>query len=116
MSGIVFLGTKDLDGMKEFYTREVGMEVWLEQAECFILKHGNLLLGFCKREEPDLQGIVTIFYETNEEVDRMYPKFGDTAEGIPKVNERYRIYHFFARDPEGRRLEFQRFLHDLPDL
>jgi len=63
MSGIIFLGTTDLDGMREFYTKKVEMDMWLEQAECFILKHGNLLLGFWKRKVPDLQGIVTIFYD-----------------------------------------------------
>jgi len=46
----------------------------------------------------------------------MYSKFIDTAEGAPQISERYNIYHFYARDPDGRRLEFQRFLHDLPDI
>jgi hypothetical protein len=100
--------------MKEFYTRKLEMEIWLEQAECCILKHGNLLLGFCKRDVPDVQGIITLFFESNEEVDRFYSRFRDSAEGAPIINERYRIYHFFTHDPEGRRLEFQRFLHELP--
>jgi hypothetical protein len=49
-------------------------------------------------------------------VDRFYKKFKDLAEEPPKINERYRIYHFYARDPEGRRLEFQRFLHEIPEV
>jgi hypothetical protein len=32
------------------------------------------------------------------------------------VNDRYRIYHFFATDPEGRKLEFQAFLHCVEKL
>jgi hypothetical protein len=30
---------------------------------------------------------------------------------VPKTNERYRIYHFFGKDPEGRNIECQAFLH-----
>ena len=26
------------------------------------------------------------------------------------LNEKYEIYHFFAKDPEGRAVEFQKFL------
>ena len=31
-------------------------------------------------------------------------------EGPPKVNPTYDIYNFFARDPDGHLVEFQRFL------
>ena len=47
---------------------------------------------------------------SDNEVDEEYEKFKDVAEGAPEVNEKYRIYHFFFRDPEGRMLEAQRFL------
>ena len=75
MAGLVFIGTRDLDGIREFYTSMMEMEIWLEQAECFILKHGNFLLGFCQREKEDTDGIFTLFFDTNEEVDRFYEKF-----------------------------------------
>ena len=39
-----------------------------------------------------------------------HAKHADIAEGEPQVNEKYNIYHFFLRDPEGRKLEVQRFL------
>ncbi|MGA1792660.1 MAG: VOC family protein [Thermoplasmatota archaeon] len=116
MSGLIFLGTAMLDRIRDFYITEMGMEIWLEQAECIILKHGNLLIGFCKREEPDTQGIITLFFDDKEEVDRYYSRFSGSSEGPPKYNEKYRIYHFFARDPEGRRLEFQKFMHDIPEI
>ena len=102
--------------MRDFYTNMMEMGIWLEQAECVILKHGNFLLGFCEREKADIDGIFTLFFDSNEEVDRYYKKFEDLSEGAPKVNEKYRIYHFFARDPENRRIEFQRFLHDIPPI
>jgi catechol 2,3-dioxygenase-like lactoylglutathione lyase family enzyme len=116
MAGLVFLGTRDLKRIKEFYTSEMEMEIWLEQAECFIVKHENLLLGFCQRDKADIDGVFTLFFNTNEEVDRFHKKFLDTAEGAPTINERYRIYHFYAKDPDGRRIEFQRFLQNIPPI
>ena len=86
------------------------MEVWLEQEDCTIYKHGNLLLGFCLREDRDSCGIITFFFDTEEEVDAMYEAFRREAEAEPKLNEKYGIYHFFVRDPEGRLVEFQQFL------
>jgi hypothetical protein len=46
----------------------------------------------------------------------MYRKLADRAEHAPRENPQYRIYNFFARDPEGRLIEFQTFLHELPPL
>jgi len=116
MAGLVFLGTGDLDMIKDFYVHDMEMNIWLEQAECIILKHENLLIGFCQRDHIDIDGIITLFFDTREEVDRYYQKFQNISEGPPMINERYRIYHFYAKDPEGRRLEFQRFLDDVPKI
>ena len=87
------------------------MKIWLEQADCVILKHGNLLLGFCDREELDTCGMITFFYPMRAEIDAMYEKFRDSAKDKPRENEKYDIYHFFAEDPEKRTIEFQAFLH-----
>ncbi|MEO0185171.1 MAG: VOC family protein [candidate division WOR-3 bacterium] len=110
MSGIIFFKTKDLVKIREFYTKMIGMQIWLEQADCSILKHGNLLLGFCQREEIDNQGIITFCYENTDQVYEMYKKFRLEALAEPMVNEKYKIYHFFIKDPEGRLVEFQSFL------
>ncbi len=109
MSGMVFLGTEKLDEIREFYTQKVDMTMWLEQADCIVLAHGNLLLGFCQRTEVASDGIYTFFYDTKDEVDQMYGRLINYAEDEPKHNPKYEIYHFFARDPEGRRIEFQHF-------
>lgn len=119
MSGIIFMGTHKLNEIRTFYLEHVGTELWLEQEDCIVLKHGNLLLGFCQREECDTSGIITFFYPTTMEVDDKYEQFTrsgfkGTIEGRPIENGKYRIYHFFARDPEKRRIEFQTFLHPLP--
>lgn len=109
MSGIVFLKSANIESIKQFYMKKIGMDMWLDQGGCAILKHGNMILGFCDRDTTDTQGVITFFYATRAEVDAMYDKFAETAEGEPKFNETYNIYNFFTRDPEGRLIEFQKF-------
>ena len=111
MSGLIFLKCKDLAAMKEFYMNVVEMKVWLEQPQICILRHDNFLIGFHEAGSIDSGCLLTFYYEANEEVDEMYQKLKDTASFAPKINEKYHIYHFFAKDPEGRDIEFQRFLN-----
>lgn len=113
MAGIVFFKSQAIGRLEEFYTGQIGMEVWLRQEDCIILKHGNLLLGFCTRESVDRSGMVTFVYTTREEVDAIYDRLQEIAQEAPRENEKYRIYQFFATDPEGRILEFQCFLHSV---
>lgn len=110
MSGIFFLSTRRRDEIVEFYTTRLELNIWIEQEDCTILRQDNLILGFCQRETADTGGIITFWYGSDKEVDDEYAKLADVAEGPPEVNEKYRIYHFFFRDPEGRMLEAQRFL------
>jgi predicted lactoylglutathione lyase len=111
MAGIIFFKTQAMDECEKFYTDRIGMHVWLRQADCIILKHENLLLGFCTRKEVDHSGMITFVYRSREEVDAMYARLKDLARESPRENEKYRIYQFFAHDPEDRILEFQYFLH-----
>jgi nitroreductase len=113
MSGIVFLGTKKMQSIREFYMERIGMDLWLEQADCIILKHGNMLLGFCEREEANVDGIYTFFYDRREQVDAMYEALKDVATTELENVEKYRIYRFFALDPEGRKVEFQHFVDSM---
>ena len=111
MAGIVFLKTQRIGDLEAFYTEKIGMQMWLRQDDCVILKHENLLLGFCARSEVDRSGTITFFYKTIEEVDAVYDRLKDIAFTAPKMNEKYHIYQFYAHDPEARILEFQYFLH-----
>ncbi|UCD20046.1 MAG: VOC family protein [candidate division WOR-3 bacterium] len=111
MAGIVFFKTYQINDLERFYTEELGMEVWLRQADCIILRHENLLLGFCARAEVERSGIITFVYRTRKEVDALHARLGDVASAPPAVNDKYNIYHFFGSDPEHRLLEFQCFLH-----
>ncbi len=110
MSGLIFFSTRELEKIVDFYTTRLGMDIWLEQADCIILKHDNLMLGFCQRQETGKDGMITFYYETEKEVDEAYLRHKDISTTEPKLNEKYNIYHFFATDPEGRDLEFQKFL------
>jgi len=113
MSGIVFFRTKKLGELKDFYMNRVVCKLWLDQGDCLIFRHGNFLFGFCERDEVDTQGIITFFHEKKEEVDRMYDIFKSISDSPPRENNKYQIYQFFARDPEGRKLEFQYFEHPI---
>ena len=116
--GLIFIKTNDRPGIVKFYQDKIDMKVWLEQPEITILSHGNLLIGFHQQPETTpiiTEGIMyTFVYPSREEVDAMYERFRyTTADGPPRDNPKYRIYQFFAQDPEGRQLEFQAFLHPL---
>ena len=114
--GIVFLRTAQFDAVASFYLDRIGMTVWLEQPDISILRHGNLLVGFHRQATADLDALLTFFYDSREDVDAMYAKLRDIAISKPKENATYRIYNFFGVDPEGRKIEFQCFLHPVPPL
>lgn len=110
----MFLSTKRLEEIVEFYTSRLGMKVWLEQEDCTILQYDDLTIGFCLRNRANTGGTITFWYDTKEEVDAMYARLKDIAESPPRENPKYGIYHFFFRDPEGRTLEGQKFLNLRP--
>jgi catechol 2,3-dioxygenase-like lactoylglutathione lyase family enzyme len=115
MAGIVFVRTTDLDRIVRFYIDEIGMTRWLDQTDISILRHGNMLIGFCRSDRTDTDALITFFFGSREEVDHCHRRLSDRADGEPRVNPRFRIYHFYATDPDERRIEFQCFLHKLPE-
>lgn len=109
MSGLIFFRSKDLEKIREEYIEKIGMELWLDQGGCLLLRHGNFLLGFCQNDKSETKGVITFFYDQEAEIDKMYDVYKDKADGRPRFNDRYNIYHFYTRDFEGRILEFQKF-------
>ncbi|MFW9954431.1 MAG: VOC family protein [Candidatus Thorarchaeota archaeon] len=111
MGGIVFFRSLHLKEIEKFYIERLGMQLWLRQQDCTILKHGNLMLGFCQRDGADVDAMITFVLNTKADIDEVYLRLTDIAEEEPKENAKYEIYQFFGKDPEGRILEFQVFLN-----
>jgi catechol-2,3-dioxygenase len=116
MAGIIFFATKKYAEIKSFYLDKLGLELWLDQGGCAIFRSDNLLLGFCERNFSDAQGCITIFFSNREQVDSTYSMLSDIADAPPRENQEYKIYHFWAKDPEGRTLEFQSFDDPIPAI
>ena len=114
MAGIVFLKTENLEEMKSYYSK-IGAKIWIDQTDCIIFKHDNFLFGFCERDGISTGWLLTFFFKTKEDVDKMYEILDLASKNVPPpvMNEKYNIYHFFTNDPEGRNIEFQTFLHHI---
>lgn len=112
MAGIVFFATESHDVVVEFYVETFGATRWLEQPDCTILQYDNQLLGFCERDTAETEGTITFVVDDRARVDALYERLAEVARGEPVENKRYRIYQFFAEDPEGRTVEVQTFLHE----
>ncbi|HOD53269.1 MAG TPA: nitroreductase family protein [Candidatus Cloacimonadota bacterium] len=113
MSGIIFFKTKSLEKVSDFYIHQLDMRLWLKQVNCNILQSDQLLIGFLEAEQAETEGIITFFFKTKEEVDYYYEKLKHISVNAPLMNDKYQIYHFYAKDPEGRKIEFQCFIHHL---
>jgi hypothetical protein len=70
--GIVFFRTRNLDDVVEFYTNRIGIEVWLEQSVCTILRYGTMLLGFCQGDIAETEGCITFVADSSGQVDKYY--------------------------------------------
>lgn len=113
ISAITFLKTRDLEETTQFYTRIMGFELALDQGTCRIFRISkNCYIGFCLTEGSTGSDEI-IFTLEIDDVDGACAYF--EAQGIeidvkPRLNERYRIYQMFIRDPNGYSIELQRFL------
>ena len=84
----------------------------LDHGKCRIYRvAGNSYIGFCERDaEVSTDGIILTL--VTEDVDGWYEHLSRQdveIEHEPKINADYKIYHFFLRDPNGYRIEIQRF-------
>jgi len=114
MSGIIFFKTKSLDVIHKFYHDKLKLKFWLKQTGCNIYQSGNFLIGFIESFEADTQGIIDFFEPTKQAIDNKYPGLKDITFIHPQINELYNIYNFSIKDPEGRVINFQTFLHNIP--
>ncbi|MBN2219191.1 MAG: VOC family protein [Kosmotogaceae bacterium] len=112
-NSIVFFGTENLALTKSFYIDLLGLELYKDQKSCqiFTTQVGGMI-GFCNHLELDSQRANLIITLLTDEVDKFYRRLRDAGVTCsePTVSEEFRIYHFFTRDPNGYRLEIQKFL------
>jgi catechol 2,3-dioxygenase-like lactoylglutathione lyase family enzyme len=113
---ITFLPSADLDRSRLFYDGVLGLELVVDQGTCRIFKAAEgAFLGTCLAEtvEPT-EGVIFTF--VTDDVDGWCSRVAAADEQIdsgPEHSVQYQIYHAFLRDPDGHRLEIQRF--DDPD-
>lgn len=111
---IVFYPVRDLAATRDFYARDLGLALARDQGACLIFRApGGGHVGFCLHEEGALPShdnlILTLVTPDVDGAYRHLRRVGVETDHAPRRNERFGIYHFFARDPDGYRVEIQRF-------
>lgn len=112
---IAFFPVRDLAATRDFYERDLGLPLMRDQGTCLIFgAPAGGHLGFCQRDDAtpppdDDQLILTVVTRQVDEVYQRLRRVGVETEAVPSHDPRFGIYHFFARDPDGYRLEVQSF-------
>lgn len=111
---ITFIYSHDLERSARFYSDTLDLPLALDQGTCRIFQTAEgAFLGVCACREGRAvapEGVIVSL--VTEDVDAWHErlsKAGITIEAPPSYSEHFRVYSFFARDPEGYRIEFQRF-------
>lgn len=112
-SAIVFFRSQMIEELADFYRHKLGCSIWHRQPGVVILRFGSFLFGFHHALPVDRDALISFTLETRDSVDRACLVMGSEADGAARMNEKYGIYHFFAKDPEGRKIEFQSFFPTL---
>lgn len=111
---ITYCYTDNLAVTDEFYQETLGLPLVVDQGNCHIYRvTDEAFIGFCRRSAVGIDHDDLILTLVTDDVDGWYERLkarGATVVEPPRTDERRGVYHFFARDPNGYRLEFQRFL------
>lgn len=111
---IVWVYTEDLETTCDFYGRLLGLELIRDEGTARIFRTvGQAAIGVCQAfEDRVVQPAGTMITLVNDDVDAWYADLkekGADLLGPPRRLEAFGIYGFFARDPNGYVVEFQRF-------
>jgi catechol 2,3-dioxygenase-like lactoylglutathione lyase family enzyme len=109
---ITFCYTPNLAATARFYEDMLGLPLALDQGVCRIYRVApGAFLGFCTKDDaPRPESIILTL--VTDDVDAWHKSLleKDVAiEQAPAHNPRFGIYHCFLRDPNGYRIEIQRF-------
>lgn len=114
---VTFIYARDLEASARFYGELLGLPLALDQGVCRIYRAAaGAFLGVCARPEAEPrhgERAAVMITLVSPDVDAWHARLaaaGAELLGPPRLNERYNIYHCFARDPDGYTVEIQRFL------
>ncbi len=111
---INFYGTDDLEKTTAFYEGILELELIKDQGKCRIFSvPGGGALGFCIHMNITTKNKSPIITLLSDNVDGAYQKLIERGYRVPHkpvLNEEFKIYHFFTRDPSGYTVEIQKFL------
>lgn len=112
---ITFCGCRDLARTSAFYEDALGLDLAVDQGRCRIFRVAEgAFLGFCEHLDVRPEGVIlTLVAGDVEARHRELVAAGVAVEAEPVHSEEFAITHFFLRDPDGHRVEIQRF--DDPD-
>lgn len=116
MRGMIsFVPTSDLARSIAFYRDHLAARVRVTQPGAVILQiSAAAYLGLVQHSAPvaaERRIIIAFVVDDVDAIHRRMTAAGVVVDGVPRISERYQIHHFFADDPDGHRIEIQRFLH-----
>ena len=109
---VTFLPVADIERAGGFYRDVLGLDLVVDQGVCRIYRVStDGFLGVCEHLEGGRRDgvIVTLVTDDVDGWCAQIEERGGVLESQPEANERFGIYHAFLRDPDGNRLEIQRF-------
>jgi predicted enzyme related to lactoylglutathione lyase len=113
-AGITFLPTKNLVLTSKFYRETLGLPLRLDQGSCHIFQiTQESHIGFCtelKAVDQPNEIIITLVTDDVEAAFQSLGANGAQADAPPRINDQFQIHHFFITDPNGYRVEIQKFL------
>ena len=111
---ISWVYTEDLDATADFYGRILGLDCSRDQGSARVYRTAaGAFIGLCRAFEDRVVepkgGMISI---VTDDVDGWYRRLqanGLAIDEPPRRLERFGIYSFFVRDPNGYVIEFQQF-------
>ena len=112
---VTFVYSDNLENAARFYGDILALPLVLDQGACRIFRvAADSFLGICRASKvrpAEPRGVILTF--VTDELAAWHGTLvaaGAAVDGEPRLNSQYQIEHFFASDPDGRQIEFQKFL------